>query len=82
MAKKNITTKDLQIARAYTLGVTAFKNGTQRVPHHDAELNKFFIGRDIGETPKGEASSMAIMTTWLRAWDNANLANTWDKING
>lgn len=67
-----------QILEASVLGTLAFKNGLKRAPYYDVELNKFFAGRNIGETPKGEASSIAIMKAWNNAWDNANLANAWE----
>lgn len=67
--------KNSQILEASILGTLAFKNGLKRAPFYDAELKKFFIGREIGETPKGEASSIEIMNAWTKAWDTANLSN-------
>ena len=64
-----------QILEASVLGTLAFKNSLKRAPFYDTQLNKFFAGRGVGETPKGEASSIAIMKAWTNAWDNANLAN-------
>ena len=76
-----VSVKTIQLIEASILGTLAFKNGLKRAPFYDTELNKFFAGRGVGETPKGEASSIAIMKAWINAWDNANLANAWDKCN-
>ncbi|CAB4152565.1 hypothetical protein UFOVP615_19 [uncultured Caudovirales phage] len=76
-----VSVKTTQLLEASVLGTLAFKNGLKRAPFYDTELNKFFAGRGVGETPKGEASSVAIMKAWTNAWDNANLANAWDKCN-
>lgn len=70
-----------QILEASVLGTLAFKAGLKRAPFYDTQLNKFFAGRGVGETPKGEASTVAIMKAWTNAWDNANLANAWEKTN-
>jgi hypothetical protein len=37
------------------------------------ELSAILAGRSIGQTPKGEAPTTAIMRAWLRGWHNANL---------
>lgn len=67
--------KKEQILKAAQLGKLAFEAGQKRVCAWDLELNKMFIGRNIGETPKGEASSIEIMKAWISAWDSANLSN-------
>ena len=67
-----------QILEASVLGTLAFKAGLKRAPFYDVQLNKFFAGREVGVTPKGEASTVAIMKAWTNAWDNANLANAWE----
>jgi len=63
-----------QIKEATTLGTAAFTNGLKRVPWNDKELTKIFGARNIGQTPKGEATTQAITKAWLAAWDQANLA--------
>ena len=72
---KNTSVAASQILEASVLGTLAFKYGLKRAPFYDTQLNKFFAGRNVGETPKGEASSIAIMKAWTDAWDNANLSN-------
>lgn len=76
-----VSVKTTQLLEASVLGTLAFKNGLKRAPFYDTELMKFLDGRGVGETPKGEASSIAIMKAWINAWDNANLANAYDKCN-
>ena len=75
-----VSVETTQLLEASALGTLAFKNGLKRVPALDKELYKFFSGA-IGETKKGEASSIEIMKAWINAWDNANLANAWDNCN-
>jgi len=81
MTTKKTSIAASQILEASVLGTLAFKAGLKRAPYYDTELNKFFTGRGVGETPKGEASTIAIMKAWTNAWDNANLANAWEKTN-
>lgn len=68
-----MTTKQIQLVSAQVLGTKAFTSGIKRVAHFDKELENMMTGRKIGETPKGEASSIAIMNAWYTGWDNANL---------
>ena len=75
-----VSLKTTQLLEASVLGTLAFKNGIKRAPALDKELYKFFGGK-IGETKKGEASSIEIMKAWTNAWDNANLANAWETCN-
>jgi hypothetical protein len=63
-----------QIFQASILGTLAFNEGRKRILGWDTELMALMPGRFVGQTPKGEASSAAIMGAWLRAWDAANLA--------
>lgn len=60
-----------QILTAAVLGTIAFKNGKKRVPAYDKELLKLLKGRNVGETPEGEASSVRIMQEWTNAWEAA-----------
>lgn len=76
-----VSVKTPQLLEASVLGTLAFKNGLKRAPFYDTELNKFFAGRGVGETPEGEASSVAIMKVWTNAWDAAHIANAWEKVN-
>jgi hypothetical protein len=62
-----------QILQAVFLGAQAFLQGKPRVPAFDAELNNMMRGRNIGETPEGEASSIKLLTIWLDQWDTMNL---------
>ena len=63
-----------QIFQAAILGTAAFNNGIKCAPALDAEFMKMLAGRQIGETPKGEASSVKLMKTWTHNWTLANLA--------
>jgi hypothetical protein len=63
-----------QILAAMTLGTIAFNEGKKATPCQNADLMNMIGGRKIGETPKGEASSVKIMEAYLRGWTNANLA--------
>ena len=64
-----------QIFEASILGTLAFKAGLKRAPYYDTQLSKMFAGRKVGETPKGEAPTVAILKAWTNAWDSANLDN-------
>jgi hypothetical protein len=75
------TEKNNQILEASILGTLAFNNGLNRAPFYDTELQKFFKGRGVGETPKGEASSISIMKAWTNSWDAANLAHAWNETH-
>jgi hypothetical protein len=56
-----------QILEASILGTLAFKNGLKRAPFYDVELSKLFKNRNVGETPKGEATTINIMKAWTNA---------------
>jgi len=71
---KKQSMKTAQILAAMTLGTIAFKAGKKAIPSQNAELLELMAGRKIGETPKGEASSIKIMQAYLTGWNNANLA--------
>lgn len=64
-----------QLLAAAVLGTNAFLSGKPRVPAHDKDLMDMLRGRGIGQTPKGEASSIELMKMWLNNWDLANLNN-------
>ena len=81
MKAKKLTPAQIQIIKASLLGTMAFKNGKMRVPMQDIELMNMLQGRKIGETQKGEASNIQIMKSWISAWDNANLANSYMQSN-
>jgi hypothetical protein len=67
-----------QIAEASVLGTIAFNSGIKRAPFYDVELKKMFVNRKIGETPEGEASSIAIMKAWTNSWDAANISKEYN----
>lgn len=69
------TTSALQLFRAATLGTIAFKAGRHAVPAHDNELMEMLSGRQVGETPVGEASTTALLSAWTASWHAANAAN-------
>jgi len=71
---KNANKKAAQILTAMALGTIAFNEGKKAIPCQNADLMNMIAGRKIGETPKGEASSVKIMDAYLRGWTNANLA--------
>jgi hypothetical protein len=68
-----MTTSQIQTVSAEILGTEAFNKGMKRICAFDSDLSKLMIGRNVGETPKGEASSISIMKHWYTGWDNANL---------
>lgn len=52
---------------AYSLGVTAFKNGIKRAPCMDKEyLSNVVAGCKVGE-------SIPYSKAWLKGWDEGNL---------
>ncbi len=63
-----------QILEAALLGTAAFNESRKCVPAHDSTLLEMFVGRDVGITPAGEASTVAILKAWSKAWHDANLA--------
>lgn len=73
--KRNINMKATQILHASILGTQAYKDGKKKAPFFNTELLKMLEGREIGKTPKGEASSIEIMKAYTNAWDLANLAD-------
>jgi len=68
-----MTNRQQQLISAEALGSNAFNSGIKRISAMDKELNKMMQGRNVGETPKGEAKSTSIMLSWYRGWDKANL---------
>lgn len=73
--------KSSQLLQAAILGTQAFKNGDNRIPAQNKELMDMIANRKVGEVPIGEASSSAIMSSWLEAYDNANFYGNWDAEN-
>ena len=63
--------KNSQITIAETLGMICHEQGIMRVPAHCKELNNMLKGRQVGKTPKGEASSIEIFKAWTNGWDKA-----------
>ena len=61
-----------QLKDAEALGKKAFHSGMRRICAMDTELEKMMQGRNIGETPEGEAKSTSIMESWCAGWDKAN----------
>ena len=66
--------KQDQILRAALLGTDAFKAGKGSAPCLNKEVMEMLTGRPVGETPKGEASSIEIMDAYSNSWHAANLA--------
>ncbi|BBI90610.1 hypothetical protein HYO65_gp218 [Tenacibaculum phage PTm1] len=62
---------DQQFQQARLIGMNDYKNGIIRASAQSTELNKMFIGRNVGETPEGEASSIDLMKLWYAGWDKA-----------
>lgn len=67
-----------QLFAASVLGTIAFNTGRACVPAHDAELMSMLEGRRIGQTPEGEASTVAILDAWLKSWNAAHVARQLD----
>ncbi len=67
-------TKSQQIIRAALLGTEAYKNQIVAACQ-DEELLDMVDGRKIGETPKGEASTVDILNAWNHSWHAANLTD-------
>lgn len=63
-----------QIIVAADFGRATFLAGDDCIPGFDARLMAMLTGRNIGATPDGEASSVAIMKAWSTAWHRENLA--------
>jgi hypothetical protein len=68
-----MATRHEQLILAEALGNRAFNSGMKRICAMDKDLNKMLLGRNIGETPKGEAKSTSIMIRWYNGFDKANL---------
>lgn len=62
-----------QILQAAVLGNLAFASGVKCAPCLDGALMEMLSGRQIGETPSGEASTASLMTAWQQSWTAANL---------
>ena len=63
--------KSSQITIAETFGMINHEQGVMRVPAQSKELTEMLDGREIGKTPNGEASSMELMTAWIKGWEKA-----------
>ena len=61
----NIST---QITTAETFGMIDHQQGIN-APCQSKELMRMMDGRQIGETPKGEASSIALLDAWYKGWN-------------
>lgn len=81
MKNSKVTVKTTQILQASVLGTMAFNNGLKAAPHFDKDLSKMIENRNIGETPKGEASSILLYKAWLNAWHNANRSKAMTAVN-
>jgi len=66
--------KTEQIKKAKNLGKLAFDNGIDCVPALNKEIMNIIAGRNIGETPEGEASTMDILKAYINGWMLANMA--------
>lgn len=56
---------------AETYGMINHEQGNNRVPAQSKELMELISGRKIGETPKGEPTTIELMDAWLNGWDKA-----------
>jgi hypothetical protein len=63
--------KATQLQTAEILGAIDFAKGTMAAPSKSTELMNMLEGRKIGETPKNEASSIAIMDAWIKGYNAA-----------
>ena len=63
-----------QILQAAILGTQAFNSGVKCAPCLDNGLMDMLVGRTVGVTPEGEATTIAILDAWKDAWVAANLA--------
>lgn len=63
-----------QLLTAETIGLIAYEQGRKNFPAHDATLVEMVKGRKVGQTPEGEASTVAIFRAWSGAWHKANRA--------
>ena len=69
-----MTNAKQQIESAKKLGALAYANGTKCAPCLDKALLGMLVGRSIGETPEGQAPSVALFTAWTNAWMANNMA--------
>lgn len=70
------TTSASQILIASLAGTAAYNRGESSAPCQDAEFMPRFAdmihGREIGYTPDGQASTIAILKAYGTAWHAAN----------
>lgn len=62
--------KATQITTAETLGTLDFSKGFISVSQ-SAEFMNMLKGRNIGQTPKLEASTIELMDAWKKGWNKA-----------
>ena len=60
-----------QLMMAHTYGMEDYESGIMAAPAQSTKLMKMLTGRQIGQTPKGEASSKQLMTAWTDGWYRA-----------
>lgn len=65
----------IQLAFAYELGRIAKQKHMICMPAADKTLSQMFVGRQVGQQPDGEASTVDLGKAWLRGWTHENLAN-------
>ena len=63
--------KASQITKAETLGMVNHENGTMRAQAQSKDLMEMLRGRNIGQTPQGEATTKELMNAWTNGWDKA-----------
>ena len=63
--------KAKQILSAETFGIINFENGMLRSVSQSNDIMNMLAGREIGKTPKNEATSLEIMNAWYKGWDKA-----------
>lgn len=61
-----------QITRAVELGVTAANSQRELAPYKNGDLMALIVGRPVGVTPEGEASTLEILRAYTSAWNTAN----------
>lgn len=63
--------KATQILTAETFGMINHEQGLKRIPANSKELMQMISNRNVGETPKNEASTIDLLDAWVKGWDKA-----------
>lgn len=59
-----------KLDKALGYGEEAFKRGLLKAPAQDSKLITLLEGRKVGETPKGEPTTLQIFEYWIKGWNN------------